>query len=169
MSYTTTITVSESFTLTHAKELSSRVAADMRLCALYYDRPSEADIERYAEELTQLLRYGYAAKYEFGFKCEETRVVAWRYTANSSGNLEGGAPGRVYARGEVAAADFFNYLWRSEKWWKLPADERARFELGVPIQRTPSEPPTDGKGHWAADRSYAAGGVSLARETFRLY
>jgi hypothetical protein len=167
MSFTSTFSLTESFTLTHAKELSSRVAADLRLCAIYYERPSAPDIEQYTEELTQLLRYGYVDRYEFGFKRDGSRVVSWRYAVTQSGILEGGGPGRIYARAEVATAAFFNYLWRSAKWWALSAEERARFEQGLPVQRTGSEPPSDGKGYWTSDRTYSAGGVSIARETFR--
>lgn len=40
----TTFTRSQSFTITHARHLSSKVAADMHLCNAYYGYPHEASI-----------------------------------------------------------------------------------------------------------------------------
>jgi len=72
-SYSTT----ESFTLTHARRLAARVAADMHQCQRFYDKPIDTQIENYQEELTVLLHGGYVESYEFGFKTmDERRVVS---------------------------------------------------------------------------------------------
>ena len=59
-----------SFTIVHARQLASKAAADMHLCAQYYGRPSEQEIREYAEELAQYLNAGYLEEYEFGFRKE---------------------------------------------------------------------------------------------------
>ena len=41
---TGTFTRSNSFTITHARYLASKIAADMHLCAVFYGQPSEAAI-----------------------------------------------------------------------------------------------------------------------------
>jgi Bacterial HORMA domain family 1 len=63
-SYTTT----ESFTLTHARRLATKVAADMHQCQRFYGYPTDTQIENYQQELIVLLHGGYMKSYEFGFK-----------------------------------------------------------------------------------------------------
>lgn len=63
-SYTTT----ETFTLTHARHLAAKVAADMHQCQRFYDYPTDAKIKEYEQELVVLLHGGYVESYEFGFK-----------------------------------------------------------------------------------------------------
>ncbi len=78
MSYS--ITTTESFTLTHARRLAARVAADMHQCQRFYNKPTDTEIESYQEELIILLHGGYIKSYEFGFKTKnEWRVVSWYY------------------------------------------------------------------------------------------
>jgi len=47
-----TYTISETFTLTHARRLAAKVAADMYQCQRFYDHPTDIQIESYQEELT---------------------------------------------------------------------------------------------------------------------
>lgn len=81
---TGSFTRSSSFTITHARYLASKVAADMHLCAHYYGNPCEAWIRSYAEELAQYLNAGYLEEYEFGYKKNGVRVVTWRYKVTST-------------------------------------------------------------------------------------
>jgi hypothetical protein len=160
---------SVSFTIAHARQLSSKVAADMHLCAAYYDRPSESMISHYAEELALLLRDGYVAKYEFGFKKESRRFLSWQYSVLSDGSLSfDDRAGKLLSSIDVSGASFFNYLWHSDKWWVLSQDERDKTEESLPVSRTGGNPPADGSGYWISqDRTYSAGGVGLGRATFR--
>jgi len=72
---TFSVTTSSTFSIIHARYLSSKVAADMHLCAQYYGKPTEARVREYAEELAQYLNAGYLQEYEFGYKKDGKRIV----------------------------------------------------------------------------------------------
>lgn len=164
-----TYTRSISFTITHARHLSSKVAADMHLCAAYYDRPSTLNIPDYAEELAILLRDGYVATYEFGFKKNGARYLSWRYVVQSDGTLTSDdRAGKLLSTYDVSDASYFNYLTHSNKWLELPFSERERIEKTLPFRRTSGDPPVDGYGYWTSnDRHYYSGGIGLGRATFQ--
>jgi hypothetical protein len=166
MSYSTTHT--QSFTITHARYLASKVAADMHLCAQYYGRPAEGDIRVYAEELAHYINEGYLAEYEFGFKKDDKRLVTWRYKVDANGALTtDNRPGKVVAHVDIAGAVHYNYLTQNGRFFGLSADARAKFKAGLPITRTNGNPPSDGSGYWANDRNYFSGGQGLGRQTFQ--
>ena len=165
-SYTRTETTT--FTLTHAKELASKVAADLHICSGYYGYPSLDSVRGYEAELAELLRGRYVEKYEFGFKRDGKRILCWHYQVASDGSLEGnGNPGKLVATVDVSGASFYNYMWRSDAWHNLPAAERAKIESTLPFQRVGADAPADGSGYWVADHAYSSGGVALTRKTFR--
>ena len=66
--------VTTTFTRTHAREIASRVAADLRLMNRYYDAPSLASIDDYETEFVELLVGGYLDQVEYGFKRSGERV-----------------------------------------------------------------------------------------------
>lgn len=169
MSFSYTKTATSTFTIIHARYLSSKVAADMHLCASYYGQPSEQRIREYAEELAQYLNEGYVSEYEFGYKKDGKRVVSWRYRVDANGNLTtDDRPGKVVPYVDITGASFFNFLTPSSRFFNLPASEQARFEGGLPVQRPSGTPPSDGSGYWASDRNYFSGGQGLNRQTFQL-
>lgn len=93
-----TFTRSSTFTIAHARKLSSKVAADIHICAIYYGKPGEAMARNYAEEFAQLLTSGYVAQYEFGYERDGSRVVCWRYTVHADGSTTSDdTPGRLVA------------------------------------------------------------------------
>ena len=166
MSYT--VTNSHTFTITNARHLSSKVAADMHLCSQYYGKPSEQHIREYAEELAQYLNEGYVAKYEFGYKKDEVRVVSWRYEIDAAGSITtDDRAGKVVAYVDVAGATFYNFLTQSSAFFKLSVEDQARFEAGLPIRRSAGTLPADGRGVWTSDRNYYSGGRGLGRQTFQ--
>lgn len=170
MSSTTTYTTSESFTLTNAKHLCSKVTADMLRCLQIYGRPSGDHINVYGTELAQLLCDGYVEEYEFGFKRDEQRLVSWRYkVVNGSLQSADDRPGKILTGIDVSAAQFFNYLTKSAAWGRLSQEEKDRIEASLPVKRTFCDPPKDALGYWVEDRCYASGGVSLGRRTFHLH
>lgn len=165
-----TRTVSESFTLTHAKYLAAKVTADMVRCWQNYQRPSQADINNYGTELALLLRDGYVEAYEFGFQQDNVRILSWRYVVDSSGMIStDDRPGQIPSGVAVAGASWFNQLTYSSKWLDLPEAERERIRAGLPIQRVTKAGPQDGRGCWTNDLHYTSSGVSLGRRTFRPY
>jgi hypothetical protein len=159
-SFTTT------FTRTHAREIASRVAADLRLMHRYYDgRPSLADIDAYETEFVELLAGGYLFRSEYGFKRDGDRVVSVRYTVRP-GSDEPDRAGSVPATADVSAASFFSYLEYSGAFLALSSAEKQAVENTLPLSRTPGAGPGNGSGYWTTDKTYGAGGVVASRETF---
>ena len=166
MSLSHTLSASTTFTIAHAREIASRVAADLNICSRYYGKPVDSTIAAYLEELAQLIKGGYVHSYEFGFKKNEERIVCWRYTVGPSGALESDRPGKVPAWVDVSGANHYNFLTPSSKWYALTESQRNEIEAALPIQRGTGSLPSDGAGYWTSDKTYAAGGVAASRETF---
>ncbi len=165
---TTSYTTTSTFTIVHARNLASKVAADMHLCAGFYGKPSESLIREFAEELAQYLNAGYIQEYEFGFMRNGVRVVSWRYQVDSSGRLTNDdRPGKVLPHVDIAGSVFFNYLTRNAAFFRLSSVEQTRFQSALPVQRTEGRPPSDGAGYWTSDRNYFSGGCALGRQTFQ--
>jgi Bacterial HORMA domain family 1 len=161
-------TNTSTFTIVHARYIASKAAADMHLCAQYYGKPTEARIREYAEELAQYLNAGYLQEYEFGFKRDGKRIVCWRYKVDSNGVLTtDDRPGKVVSYVDVTGAVFFNFLTQNSRFFQLSSADQARFEAGLPLQRTGGDPPADGAGYWTSDRNYYSAGCGLNRQTFQ--
>lgn len=168
MSYSYTTTATESFTLTHAKRLAAKVAADMHQCQRLYGHLTDTQIENYEQELVVLLHGGYVKSYEFGFETRDgRRVVSWFYTVGLSGNLEGGRSGGLFPTADISEAVPFNFLSHNSAWFALSQEERDKIEASLPVRRTEGKPPQDGDGYWDSSRSYASGGVAMTRKEFR--
>lgn len=124
-------TASESFTLTHAKYLASKVTTDMLRCQQLYYQPSSTDINNYGTELALLMRDGYVCEYEFGFQIGDRRLLSWHYTVrNSELNATNDRPGGLPAGVTLAGASFFNQLTYSSKWSLLPETEKSASNPG---------------------------------------
>jgi hypothetical protein len=170
MSFTMTRTASETWSLTYAKYLASKVTSDMWRCSQSYGSPSQDQINNYGTELALLLRDGYVAAYEFGFQKDNQRKISWRYTVDSSGNITtDDRPGKIVSGADITDASFFNQLTYSDGWFKLSQDERDRMKELLPIQRVMKDGPKDGNGYWQQDRTYSSSGVAMPRSTFRPY
>jgi hypothetical protein len=164
---TFSFTRSTSFTIVHARQLSSKVAADMYLCSLYYGKPSEERIRDYTEELAQMLNGGYVDEYEFGYKRNGERVVCWRYVVQNGRFLADGRPGKIVSYANVTGAVYYNFLSHSAAWFALSERDRANIESELPVQRSFASLPIDGDGYWTTDHGYSAGEVGLGRRTYR--
>lgn len=161
-------TTNETFTVAHARKLAGKVSADMSQCRFFYEKPSEANIVRFRDELVVMLAGEYVDRYEFGFKtADDRRAVSWRYRVTASGDLEGGRSGGLHAKADISKAQWFNFMWTNVAWWDLTEAARDRVRAEHEINRGDGEPPSDGDGRWVQDRSYGAGGVVLQREEFR--
>jgi hypothetical protein len=165
---TNSFTKTTTFTINHARYLSSKVAADMHICAQYYGEPSEARIRDFAEELAQYINEGYVKEYEFGYQKSNHRVVTWRYKVDENGLIStDDRSGKIVPYVDIQGASFFNYLTQNSRFFQLSSAQQARFKSGLPIQRTNGDPPSDGAGYWTSDRNYYSGGQGLARQTFQ--
>lgn len=165
-SYTRTDT--ETFNLTHAKHLASKVAADLDRCKSRYGGMTPEDVYKYEQELVTLLHGGYVLRYEFGFRRDGKVVVCWRYDVAADGSLVTDEnAGKLVAGVDVTGATYYNHLWLSSSWDALGAADRAKVEATLPFTRVSSPSPEYGNGVWTTDKSYSSGGVGLSRRTFK--
>jgi hypothetical protein len=164
-----TLSASESFTIVHARRMAAKVAADLKRMQRHYDKPSDAAIATYEEEVVQLLKAGYLGAVTYGFK----RNGQWieptlRYTAK---DLQGAAgtdddPGKIKPWADISGASFYSFLTNSGAWHALSSAEQAAFEKTLPFQRGGASEPGI-SGYLENDRTYSAGGKSLGRSSVR--
>ena len=110
---TTSYTLTETFSIVHARHISSRVAGDMRLMNRYYGYPSESAIENYLEEIAQLLGNGYLATFEIGFKRDGRRLFTLHYDVRADGTLTDSRAGGVPVGIDITGATKLNFLTHS--------------------------------------------------------
>lgn len=172
MSFSMTRTAAESFTLTQAKHLASKVTADMRRCQQLYGNPSDPNINDYGTEIALKLRDKYLATYEFGWvrKADDERVLTWRYSVNTAGTLTNDdRPGRIVAGINISGCSFRTYMNHTSAWWSLTVAERVAYEAMMPIDRTAGPEYGSSLGAWHSDLTYSSTGVAMVRQTFKLY
>jgi Bacterial HORMA domain family 1 len=171
MSLSFTLSESESFSITHARHMAAKVAADLKRMQRFYGSPSDAAIAFFEAEVTALLKAGYLGTVAYGFK----RNVNWveptlRYTAR---DLAGNAandddPGRIRPGADIAGASFYSFLTYSAVWDSLSSDAQQKFKNALPLQR--GDAPEPGvAGYLSGDRTYSAGGRALNRESVRSF
>jgi hypothetical protein len=167
MSYTESAT--ESFTLTHAKRLASKVAADLKRFQRFYGEPSDLWIGRYERELVELLRHDAVSEVVYGFKRDgKWTAAAVRYKALAGGLLDvDDDPGRVKPNLDVAGATFTSFLNRNSSYWHLTDRDRQAIEEQAGFSRSTGSTPPLEQGWWAEDLTYSAGGRGLGRSTVR--
>jgi hypothetical protein len=165
MSYTGTQT--QAFTLTTARYVTSKIAADLDLVRSHYQRPPEVDVTRYAEEAAQLLAKRYLGTVEYGFKKNGTVVFALKYETRADGLLADDRPGKVPANLDLRGTTFYSWLTYSDTWDGLDAAGRATFKSTLPVQRTSGESPAMGNGYWESGKSYASNGEGVERKVFQ--
>lgn len=166
-----TLSASTSFTVTHARHMAAKVAADLKRMQRLYGKPSDADISNYEEELVQLLKAGYLDTVSYGYKRDGQWIEpTLRYTAR---DLSGGSgvdddPGKIRPWADISGASFYSYLTYSASWHNLTSDQREVFKQSLPVRRGgASEPGING--YIEQDRAYSAGGKSLGRSTVRSF
>ena len=171
MSYSSTYTTSTTFTVTHARDIAAKVATDLkRIQRFYTGGPDDARIAQFEGEVVELLRHGYLGTVTYGFKRDGNWIEpTLRYTAQDLTPADlNDDPGRVAVGKDVSGAYFSSFLTYSAKWWLLTQAERDAFEGTLPLQRSGgSEPGVNG--YFMDDRTYSAGGRSLARATVRSF
>jgi hypothetical protein len=103
-SYTTSAT--QTFSLSNARYVASKVATDLRQLQRSYGRPSDNDIQAYAEEIAILAYHGYVDKVIYGFKRGISWILTLEYIAvNGTLNADDRAGG-VYRYADIGGADF---------------------------------------------------------------
>lgn len=171
MSYSLTITESETFTVTHARHLAAKVAADLKRMQRFYGSPTDGHIANLEGEATELLRQGYLESVVYGFQ----RNGGWidptlRYTVqdftNGSVNDD---PGRIKPGADINGATFYSYLSYNSAWHRLGENEKTKIKATLPIQRTSAAEPQVIGGYFVDDKTYSSGARSLGRASIRSY
>lgn len=171
MSYSYTLTETETFTVTHARHMAAKVATDLKRMQRLYGYPADARIAEFEAEITEFLKEGYLGTVTYGFKRNgEWIEPTLRYTAR---DLAGGAandddPGKVRPGRDVSGATFYSFLTYGGAWYGASDADKAAFEKRLPLQRgTASEPGVNG--YLSDDRIYSSGGRALNRASVRSY
>jgi hypothetical protein len=169
MSYSSTYL--DSFTLVHAKHISSKVTADLKRIQRFYGSPSDLSITEYEKELIELLKGGYLEKVTYGFKRDGNWIEpTLQYTSKDLSVLSStdDDPGRIKPNANIIGALFGSFLTYNSKWYSLSQSEQQSFHMSHPLQRgTASEPGMNGSLN--RDKSYSAGGKALDRSTLINY
>jgi hypothetical protein len=160
-SYTSTTT----FTLTHARYLGSKIAADLRQLWLFYDNPDKAIIDKYAEEFAVLVSAGYLSSVEYGFKRDGKVIYSLRYTLASLSQDD--RAGGVATNLDLSGTTFYSYLRYSSKWDALSSSQQAQVESSLPFKRTGAPEPSMGFGFWSEEKQYSAAGTGVGRKAFK--
>jgi hypothetical protein len=164
----TTHTTSSTFTRTDARYITSKVAADLRWFQIFYDHPTDAEIDDYIVELTELLTGRYLDYVEYGFRHNNAWVLSARYTARWDGGMDADdRPGRIPVGADIGAASWGSYLVMNGNWDALSATAKQRIEDSIPVKRSGSAVPGYGTGAWVEDCTYGRNGVSVARKVFQ--
>ena len=168
-SYTTSGTISNTFTIVHAKHIASKVATDLLRFKRFYGSPSDEWINLYEAELIVLLKYDAVDTVIYGFQRNGlwTRASA-KYIALPGGSIHADDdPGKIRPGLDVQNAHFTSYLTYSFRFWDRSATEQANIESELPFRRGIGSTSGLETGYWANDRNYLAGGRGLGRSTVK--
>ncbi len=171
MSYSFTATETRTFTVTHARHLAAKVAADLKRLQRLYGHITDQHIAEFEGEVAELLHQGYLGTVTYGFQRNDKWIEpTLRYTA---ADFEGGGtdddPGRVSPGKDVSGAKFHSYLTYSPAWGALTPDKRAAIKRQLPLQRVSGSESAVTNGYFADDKTYSSGGRSLGRASVRSY
>ena len=169
MSYSFTTTQSTTFTITHARHMAAKVAADLKRMQRFYRFPDDQRIDRFEEEIVELLKAGYLGTVTYGFRRDGQWIEPTiRYTAQDlyGASADDDDPGRVYPGADISGASFYSYLTYSTAWNNLTDAEQEAFDQRLPVKRTGAPEPSV-NGYLVADRTYSAGGRALSRASVR--
>jgi len=171
MSFSYTNSETQSFTVTHAKYLASKVATDLKRMQRFYGSPSDTKINDFEGELVEYLKKGYLGTVTYGFKKGDDWIEpALRYTAKNLAGMYSGDddPGRIQPGANIDGASFYSYLTYSQEWWNLSQTERDNFLTTLPFTRgTADEPGING--YLNSDKTYSSGGKALDRSYIKSY
>lgn len=165
---TQTLTQTSTFTITQARYVTSKIAADLDLMRIYYGEPSAERVSAFAEEAALLLAWRYLGSVEYGMKRDGKVIFSLKYFARSDGSLQvDDRPGRVPPSLNLAGATFYSYLTYSPAFLALSAADQRAVEAALPLQRSGGSEPVTGAGYWEVSRSYSKSGEGVVRHVFR--
>lgn len=165
------VTDSLTFTLTHARHMAAKVAADLKRMQRHYGSPSDIWIEHYETEVVAMLKAGYLGTVTYGFWKDDNWIApTLRYTARdlAGGSANDDDPGKIPMWADTTGAEFYSYMTYSSKWVALSSAERDTFKGTLPFKRGGAPEPGI-NGYLETDRTYSAGGRALCRSSVRSY
>ena len=168
---TYTVTTTETFSLTHARHIATKVATDLKRIQRFYSEPNDRWISDFEVELTELLKAGYLGTVTYGFQRNGYWVrPTLRYTAKelAGSTANDDDPGRIRPGANVQGAFFWSYLTYSPAWDLLSIQQKTQFKERLPISRTTGLD-SGIEGVWRVDRTYSAGGRAVDRFTLASY
>jgi hypothetical protein len=157
-------TTSSTFTVTSARYLASKVAADLRQMQLFYGRPFDQEIINYIEELVALMLGGWFQSVSYGFKQNGFWVMALEYKMflGAIRTTDDNA-GRVRPGINTVGASWYSILTKSSAFYSLPPARQAEIERSLPIQRTIGGAPQIRTINLLSDKYYSKDGGALQR------
>jgi hypothetical protein len=163
-----TYSISESFTVTHARHIAAKVATDLLRMQRFYGHPSTSDIAEYETEIIEFLKAGNLSTVTYGFKRDGNWIVpTLRYTAQElAGDGPDDDPGRIKPGADISNASFYSYLTYSPAWDRLSGSSQEAFKKSLPFQRVGADQPGI-TGYLVQDRNYSSGGRGLSRSSVR--
>ncbi|MDB4222787.1 hypothetical protein N9850_03360 [Granulosicoccus sp.] len=170
MSYSSTVSESATFTVTHARHMAAKIATDLKRIQRLYGWPSDLNIERYEAEAVALMKAGYLDTVWYGFKrnsCWIEPTLKYKAQDLYSGSADDD-PGKIRPGADISRAIFSSFLTYSTKWSNLTTAEREAFKKGLPYIRTVATEPKI-NGYLSNDKTYSSGGRSLERAAVRSY
>ena len=139
MTYSFTLSETETFTVTHARHMAAKVATDLQRMQRFYGYPSDDRIAEFEAEIMEFMKAGYLATVTYGFRrdgqwIEPTLRYTARDLAGSSANDDD--PGKVRPSANTGNASFYSYMTYSSAWDALTDSEKAAFRKRLPFTRT---------------------------------
>jgi Bacterial HORMA domain family 1 len=166
MTGTFSVSASTSFTITDARYVCSKMGADLGYLNAVYGRPSLARIEQFVEEAAQLLKHGYLATVDYGFKDGDVWKLRLRYRATTGGQLIDLNPGGIRKTIDVTGLSFYSFLCLTSSWHALTETEQSAFEQTLPFERGEASEPTLGLGSNTTGHGYGRNGTGMTRDLF---
>ena len=171
MSTSYTNSETQSFTATHAKQLASKVATDLKRMQRFYGYPSDISISSYEAELIEFLKKGYLGTVKYGFKKNDQWIVpTLSYTSKDLDGLTAtdDDPGKIPPNANIEGASFYSYMTYSDSYMQLQQTEKDSFHSSLPFIRNGAAEPTV-NGYLSSDKTYSSGGKSLDRSSVKNY
>lgn len=168
MTYSTTLTTSQTFTIADAKYLASRIATDLGLLRIYYGGLTAGDVENLTLEAAILLKFGLLEHVKYGYRKGGSWAYFVSYSVNYLGQLEvtNDSPGAIDSQANVTGATWYSLLTRRNN-SNLSAEEIANINQLIPIQRSVGVVPNFANGTLNADKTYYRNGTDMSRSQYR--
>jgi hypothetical protein len=162
------LTETRTFTISHARHVTSKIAADLDIMRAYYGWPSENETTQYAEEAAILLNGRHLQSVEYGLKRNGKVIFALKYIARSDGTLQvDDRPGRIPFGLDISDTKPYSYLYYSDSFNNLPSGEKLKIKASIPVDRSDAPNPETGNGYWEQSRTYSSNGEGVLRNIFK--